>query len=98
MLYLDYSRKAGEWMPNKFGGRENLEAIDFLRRMNELAYGEHPGHHDRGRGIDRLARRVAADLGRRARLRLQVEHGLDARHPAATWARTRSIAAGITTR
>jgi len=32
MLYLDYSRKAGEWVPNKFGGRENLEAIDFLKR------------------------------------------------------------------
>jgi 1,4-alpha-glucan branching enzyme len=43
MLYLDYSRKAGEWVPNKFGGRENLEAVDFMRRMNELAYGEHPG-------------------------------------------------------
>ena len=43
MLYLDYSRKAGEWVPNKYGGRENLEAVDFLRRMNELAYGEHPG-------------------------------------------------------
>ena len=43
MLYLDYSRKADEWVPNKFGGRENLEAVDFLRRMNELAYGEHPG-------------------------------------------------------
>ena len=43
MLYLDYSRKADEWVPNKFGGRENLEAVDFMRRMNELAYGEHPG-------------------------------------------------------
>jgi 1,4-alpha-glucan branching enzyme len=39
MLYLDYSRKAGEWVPNRFGGRENLEAIDFLKRMNELAFG-----------------------------------------------------------
>ena len=43
MLYLDYSRKADEWVPNKFGGRENLEAVDFLRRTNELAYGEQPG-------------------------------------------------------
>ena len=38
MLYLDYSRKAGEWIPNRYGGRENLEAIDFLRRFNELAH------------------------------------------------------------
>ncbi|MBM3599484.1 MAG: 1,4-alpha-glucan branching protein GlgB [Alphaproteobacteria bacterium] len=43
MLYLDYSRKPGEWVPNKFGGRENLEAIDFLQRLNQLAYGRHPG-------------------------------------------------------
>jgi len=42
MLYLDYSRKAGEWVPNQFGGNENLEAIDFLRRFNELAH-EVPG-------------------------------------------------------
>jgi 1,4-alpha-glucan branching enzyme len=42
MLYLDYSRKQGEWIPNVFGGRENLEAIDFLRRFNELAHKE-PG-------------------------------------------------------
>lgn len=43
MLYLDYSREAGEWIPNKFGGNENLEAIDFIRAMNEVVYGEHPG-------------------------------------------------------
>ena len=42
MLYLDYSRKEGEWIPNQFGGRENLEAIDFLRRFNLEAYKEHP--------------------------------------------------------
>jgi len=42
MLYLDYSRQEGEWIPNKFGGRENLEAIDFLRTFNETVYGRHP--------------------------------------------------------
>ena len=42
MLYLDYSRKEGEWIPNRFGGRESLEAIEFLRRLNETAYGEYP--------------------------------------------------------
>jgi 1,4-alpha-glucan branching enzyme len=42
MLYLDYSRKEGEWLPNQYGGRENLEAIDFLRQFNQEAYGEHP--------------------------------------------------------
>ena len=43
MLYLDYSRQPGEWIANKFGGRENLEAIDFLRHFNLEAYKEHPG-------------------------------------------------------
>jgi len=42
MLYLDYSRKAGEWIPNRHGGRENLDAIDFLRRMNVEIYGGVP--------------------------------------------------------
>ncbi len=43
MLYRDYSRPPGEWVPNAFGGRENLEAIAFLRRMNELIFGEANG-------------------------------------------------------
>jgi len=43
MLYLDYSRKEGEWIPNQYGGRENLDAIDFLRRLNALTHGTHPG-------------------------------------------------------
>ena len=42
MLYLDYARKRGEWTPNRFGGNENLEAIDFLRRLNEIVYARHP--------------------------------------------------------
>jgi len=43
MLYLDYSRKPGEWIPNRFGGRENLEAVDFLKHVNDLVHAEHPG-------------------------------------------------------
>jgi 1,4-alpha-glucan branching enzyme len=43
MLYLDYSRQPGEWVPNVHGGRENLEAIYFLKRFNEVAYERHPG-------------------------------------------------------
>jgi 1,4-alpha-glucan branching enzyme len=43
MLYLDYSRREGEWIPNQYGGRENLEAIDFLRKFNHLAHTEFPG-------------------------------------------------------
>ena len=43
MLYLDYSRKAGEWVPNQHGGRENLEAIEFLKTFNHLAHTEYPG-------------------------------------------------------
>ncbi len=42
MLYLDYSRADGEWIPNVYGGRENLEAIGFLRELNEVVHGEHP--------------------------------------------------------
>jgi 1,4-alpha-glucan branching enzyme len=42
MLYLDYSRKEGEWIPNQFGGRENLEAVAFLKRFNELVHREYP--------------------------------------------------------
>ncbi|HEY5559942.1 MAG TPA: 1,4-alpha-glucan branching protein GlgB [Steroidobacteraceae bacterium] len=44
MLYLDYSRKPGEWLPNRYGGRENLEAIEFLRELNHVV-------HDRHRGV-----------------------------------------------
>lgn len=42
MLYLDYSRKEGEWIPNQFGGRENLEAIDFIKKLNEVIYQNFP--------------------------------------------------------
>jgi 1,4-alpha-glucan branching enzyme len=45
MLYLDYSRKEDEWIPNRFGGRENLEAIEFLKQLNEAVYHDHPDVH-----------------------------------------------------
>ncbi len=43
MLYLDYSREPGQWLPNRFGGRENLGAIDFLRELNAMVHGQYPG-------------------------------------------------------
>ena len=43
MLYRDYARRQGEWTPNQHGGRENLEAVDFLRRLNEMVYAQYPG-------------------------------------------------------
>jgi 1,4-alpha-glucan branching enzyme len=43
MLYLDYSRKPGEWLPNRFGGRENLEAVEFLRELNIVTHAHEPG-------------------------------------------------------
>ena len=59
MLYLDYSRKPGEWMPNAFGGREDLDAVAFLKELNEALYAHVAGDHLGRRGVDRVARRVA---------------------------------------
>ena len=52
MLYLDYARKHGEWIPNQYGGRENIEAIDFLRRLNGEVYEHYPRRSNHRGGID----------------------------------------------
>ncbi len=67
-------------MPNEFGGRENLQAIGFLKEFNEQAAPAVPRRADDRRGIDRLARRLAADVPGRPGLQPEVEHGLDERH------------------
>ena len=80
MLYLDYSRKPGQWVPNIHGGREDLDNVAFLRELNERGPRDGARNHLRRRGVDLVARRLAAGLPGRPRLRLQVEHGVDARH------------------
>ncbi len=80
MLYRDYSRKAGEWIPNEFGGRENLEAIAFLKRTNEVIGIECPGAFTVAEESTAFPGGQRADVPRRPGLPLQMEHGLDARH------------------
>ena len=80
MLYLDYSRPEGGWIPNKYGGRENIDAIAFLRRTNTEVYRQFPQATTAAEEFDGLAHGVTFGRMGRARLRLQVEHGLDERH------------------
>ncbi len=80
MLYRDYSRNAGEWIPNAHGGRENLEAIAFLRRLNEVVGVERPQAvtlAEESTAFPAVSRPTYAG---RPGIPLQVEHGLDARH------------------
>ncbi len=93
MLYLDYSQGAGEWIPNRYGGRENLEAIDFLRQRERPRAPLLPGGLMIAEESTSFAGRHPADLRGRPRVRLQVEHGLDARHAAVLLARSRSTGA-----
>ncbi len=81
MLYLDYSRKAGRVGSQMYGGNENLEAIEFLKK-SERAGASGAGRDHRCRRIDRVHGRVAPGVSERARLHNEVEHGLDARHAA----------------
>ena len=79
MLYLDYSREPGDWIPNRYGGRENLEAIDFLRRFNELVH-QVPGAITIAEESTCVAGRFQAHVSQWPGLHHEVEHGLDARH------------------
>ena len=98
MLYLDYARKAGEWIPNRYGGRENLEAIEFLRMLNDRVHAEYPGVPVMAEESTSWPMVTRPTSGRWARLRLQVEHGVDARHARRTCSSIRSTAAITTTR
>ena len=80
MLYLDYSRQPGAWVPNVNGGKENLEAIALLREVNDSVHARKAGVITIAEEFDDVARRDAVDVERRPRLRLQMEHGVDARH------------------
>ena len=68
MLYLDYGRREHEWIPNRYGGRENLEAIAFLRLLNQTVYQKYPDVHTIAEEsmltIRALARRVLCHLNR----------------------------------
>ncbi len=79
MLYLDYSRKEGEWAPNQYGGREHLEAVQFLQETNATVYTPGARGRDDRRGVDGVAGRHPRDPPGRPGLRAEVEHGLDAR-------------------
>ena len=92
MLYRDYSRKAGEWVPNVYGGRENLEAIDFLRHLNAVVRGALPRRHDDRRGIDRLARRHRARVATAAWASPSSGTWAGCTTRCATWRAIRSIA------
>ena len=80
MLYLDYSRPEGGWTPNIYGGRENLEAVQFLQEMNATVHKIGAGHRHHRRGVHVVAGRHPPDKPWRPWLLDEVEHGLDERH------------------
>ena len=90
MLYLDYSREPGEWAPNVHGGRENLEAVQFLQEMNGTVGKRVPGAITVAEESTSWPGVTKTHLGGRPRLRPEVEHGLDARLARLRPARPRS--------
>ncbi len=80
MIYRDYSRKEGEWIPNEFGGRENLEAIEFLRNTNRIIGEQVPGAVSMAEESTDFAGVTRPTGNGRPGVLVQVEPGLDARH------------------
>ena len=87
MLYRDYAATQGEWIPNGYGGRENLEAIDFLRQLNDAVAERCPGAMMIAEESTAWPGVTPADREWRPGLLLQMEHGVDARHAALHGAR-----------
>ena len=98
MLYLDYSREEGEWTPNKYGGRENLEAVQFLQEMNATVYKRVPGVTTIAEESTSWPQVTGPTSAGGLGLRLQVEHGLDARLARLRRSTTRCTAPTTTAR
>ncbi len=82
MLYLDYSRNDGEWVPNKDGGKENLEAVEFLKTLNEAAFAEEPEVMMIAEESTSWPMVTKPTYMGGTWVQLQMEYGLDERHAA----------------
>lgn len=80
MIYRDYSRKEGEWIPNEYGGRENLEAIEFLRNTNRIIGEQVDGAVTMAEESTDFPGVSRSTVNRRTGVLVQMEPGVDARH------------------